>query len=47
MVLGLLHNLNQAETGCLLLADITGYTSYLQATELTMPRTFSTTCSGR
>ena len=27
-------NLNQAETGCLLLADITGYTRYLQATEL-------------
>ncbi len=28
------QTLNKSETGCLLLADITGYTSYLQATEL-------------
>ena len=29
-----MQTLNQSETGCLLLADITGYTSYLQSTEL-------------
>lgn len=29
-----MQNLNQVESGCLLLADITGYTAYLQATEL-------------
>lgn len=29
-----MESLNKADTGCLLLADITGYTSYLQATEL-------------
>ena len=29
-----MQTLNKAEAGCLLLADITGYTTYLQATEL-------------